>query len=60
MGRLTTTDDIANAAVFVASDECFMTSQTFHVTGGLTLRRNPTAAEIEQSVRSAAAGRAAP
>jgi 2-hydroxycyclohexanecarboxyl-CoA dehydrogenase len=54
LGRLTTIEDVANAAVFVASDECFMTGQTFHVTGGLTLRRNPTAAEIEQSVRAAA------
>ena len=26
-----------------------MTGQTFHVTGRLTLRRNPTAAEIQAS-----------
>ena len=45
LGRLTTIEDVANAALFIASDECFMTGQTFHVTGGLTLRRNPTAAE---------------
>lgn len=50
LGRITTVDDIANAAVFVASDECFMTGQTFHVTGGLTLRRNPTTAEIEAEI----------
>jgi NAD(P)-dependent dehydrogenase (short-subunit alcohol dehydrogenase family) len=54
LGRLNTVDDIANAALFVASDECFMTGQTFHVTGGLTLRRNPTAAEIAESCRAAA------
>lgn len=54
LGRLTTVEDVANTAVFVASDECFMTGQTFHITGGLTLRRNPTAAEIEASVRAAA------
>jgi 2-hydroxycyclohexanecarboxyl-CoA dehydrogenase len=58
LGRLTTVDDVANAAVFVASDECFMTGQTFHVTGGLTLRRNPTAAEIEASIAAAQAGQA--
>lgn len=46
LGRITTVEDVANAAVFMAGDECFMTGQTFHVTGGLTLRRNPTAAEI--------------
>jgi len=55
LGRLTTVDDVANAAVFVASDECFMTGQTFHVTGGLTLRRNPTAAEIQASIAAAQA-----
>ena len=53
LGRLTTVEDVASAAVFVASDECFMTGQTFHVTGGLTLRRNPTAAEIQASVARA-------
>ena len=46
LGRLNTVDDVANATLFAVSDECFMTGQTFHVTGGLTLRRNPTAAEI--------------
>ena len=46
LGRITTVDDIANAALFMASDECFMTGETFHVTGGLTLRRNPTSEEI--------------
>lgn len=50
LGRITTVDDIANTALFVASDECFMTGQTFHVTGGLTLRRNPTPEEIMASV----------
>lgn len=54
LGRLTTVEDVANAALFVAGDECFMTGQTFHVTGGLTLRRNPTAAEIQGSIERAA------
>ena len=54
LGRLTTVQDVANTALFVASDECFMTGQTFHVTGGLTLRRNPTAAEIGAAVGAAA------
>jgi 2-hydroxycyclohexanecarboxyl-CoA dehydrogenase len=56
LGRITTVDDVANAALFIASDECFMTGQTFHVTGGLTLRRNPTAAEIQASIQAAASG----
>ena len=47
LGRLGTQDDIAAAAVYLASDECFMTGQNLQVNGGLTLRRNPTAAELD-------------
>ncbi|MBG6120139.1 MULTISPECIES: SDR family oxidoreductase [unclassified Sphingobium] len=54
LGRITTIDDIANAALFAVSDECFMTGETFHVTGGLRLRRNPTLPEIAASVAAAA------
>lgn len=50
LGRITTVEDIANAALFMAGDECFMTGQTFNVTGGLTLRRNPTTEEIMASI----------
>lgn len=50
LGRITTVEDIANAALFMASDECFMTGQTFNVTGGLTLRRNPTTEELMASI----------
>ena len=53
LGRITTVEDIANAALFMASDECFMTGQTFNVTGGLTLRRNPTTEEIMASIAAA-------
>jgi len=55
LGRINTTGDVAFAALFLASDRCYMTGQTLHVTGGLTLRRNPTLVEIEQSVSAAAA-----
>jgi 2-hydroxycyclohexanecarboxyl-CoA dehydrogenase len=54
LGRITTIDDIAFAALFLANDRCFMTGQTLHVTGGLTLRRNPTQAEINASIQAAA------
>ena len=57
LGRITTVDDVANTALFVASDECFMTGQTFHVTGGLTLRRNPDSAEIAASIAAASGTR---
>lgn len=46
LGRIGTVEDVAAAAVFAASDECFITGECFHVSGGLRLRRNPTGAEI--------------
>jgi 2-hydroxycyclohexanecarboxyl-CoA dehydrogenase len=39
MGRIGTSDDIANAAVWLSTDESFMTGQILQVNGGLTLRR---------------------
>jgi 2-hydroxycyclohexanecarboxyl-CoA dehydrogenase len=53
LGRLNTSDDIARAAVWVCSDECFMTGQNFQVNGGLTLRRNPRPEEIGAAVAAA-------
>lgn len=57
LGRVGTSDDIAAAAVWLASDECFMTGQNLQVNGGLTLRRNPTGEEITASVMAAMAAR---
>jgi NAD(P)-dependent dehydrogenase (short-subunit alcohol dehydrogenase family) len=59
LGRIGTSDDIAAAAVWLASDECFMTGQNLQVNGGLTLRRNPRGEEIYRSVQTAMAARAA-
>jgi NAD(P)-dependent dehydrogenase (short-subunit alcohol dehydrogenase family) len=53
LGRVGTSDDIAEAAVWLASDTCFMTGQNLQVNGGLTLRRNPTRDEIQASVMRA-------
>ena len=53
LGRVGTSEDIAAAAVWLASDECFMTGQNLQVNGGLTLRRNPWKDEIEASVAAA-------
>lgn len=58
LGRVGTSEDIAAAAVFLASDECFMTGQNLQVNGGLTLRRNPTREEITASVMKHAGARA--
>ena len=54
LGRLNTSEDVAAAAVFLGSDECFMTGQNLQINGGLTLRRNPTGGEIEQYITEAA------
>lgn len=55
LGRIGTAEDIANAAVFLASDESFLTGQKVQTNGGLTLRRNPTAAEMQASIGAAMA-----
>jgi NAD(P)-dependent dehydrogenase (short-subunit alcohol dehydrogenase family) len=50
LGRIGTSEDIAAAAVWLASDECFMTGQNLQVNGGLTLRRNPSRQEVDEAV----------
>lgn len=57
LGRVGTSDDVAAGIVWLASDECFMTGETLHVSGGLRLRRNPTTAEIVEAARKARAAR---
>jgi len=52
LGRIGTTQDVADAALWLAGDECFLTGQVLQVNGGLTLRRNPTQKEISASVRA--------
>ncbi len=54
LGRWGTSEDIAAAAVFLASDECFMTGENLQVNGGLTLRGNPGRDAISASVAAAA------
>lgn len=53
LGRIGTSEDIAAAAVFLASDECFMTGENLQVNGGLCLRRNPRAHEIVEAAIAA-------
>lgn len=55
LGRVGTSEDVADAAVWLASDGCFVTGQTIQVNGGLTLRRNPRNAEIVAAVKAARA-----
>jgi NAD(P)-dependent dehydrogenase (short-subunit alcohol dehydrogenase family) len=51
LGRYGTCDDIAEAAVWLAREQCFMTGQVLQVNGGLTLRRNPLRADLERAER---------
>lgn len=60
LGRIGTSEDIAEAAVWLASDACFVTGQNLQVNGGLTLRRNPNRDEIQASVMRAIAAAQAP
>jgi NAD(P)-dependent dehydrogenase (short-subunit alcohol dehydrogenase family) len=53
LGRIGTSEDIANAVLWLASDESFMTGQVLQINGGLTLRRNPTPREISASIKAA-------
>lgn len=57
LGRVGTLADTAEAALWLASDACFMTGENLQVNGGLMLRRNPTNAEIVASAAAAKAGR---
>jgi NAD(P)-dependent dehydrogenase (short-subunit alcohol dehydrogenase family) len=55
LGRVGTLDDTAEAIVWLCSDGCFVTGEVLQVNGGLTLRRNPTNAEIRAAARAARA-----
>lgn len=55
LGRLNTSDDVANACLWLCSDEAFLTGQNIQPNGGLTLRGNPQAVDIERSVGAAMA-----
>jgi 2-hydroxycyclohexanecarboxyl-CoA dehydrogenase len=55
LGRIGTVKDVADAALWLAGGECFMTGETLQVNGGLTLRRNPLPREINASLAAAGA-----
>ncbi len=55
LGRLNTSDDVANACLWLASDAAFVTGENLQPNGGVTLRGNPQAVDIEASVGAAMA-----
>lgn len=56
LNRWGTSDDIAAAASWLCDDECFLTGENLQVNGGLTLRRNPTQAEMGVAIAAASSG----
>ena len=54
LGRLNTMTDVANTALWLASDEAFLTGENIQCNGGLTLRGNPQASDIGASIAAAA------
>ncbi|BBD99758.1 NAD(P)-dependent oxidoreductase [Sphingobium amiense] len=46
LGRFPTVEDVANAALWLASDEAFITGQVIDITAGQSLRRTPRAEEF--------------
>ena len=55
LGRLNTSDDVAKACLWLCSDAAFVTGQNIQPNGGLTLRGNPQAKDIEAAVGAAMA-----
>ncbi len=55
LGRLNTSEDVAEACVWLCSDRAFVTGQNIQPNGGLTLRGNPQAVDIEAAVGAAMA-----
>jgi NAD(P)-dependent dehydrogenase (short-subunit alcohol dehydrogenase family) len=51
LGRIGTAEDVAAAALWLASAESFMTGQVLQINGGLTLRRNPLPWEINAGLK---------
>ena len=58
LGRVGTSEDIAQAVLWLADDATYVTGQNLQINGGLTLRRNPRPEEIGASVAAAMAAMA--
>ncbi|MFN2099208.1 SDR family NAD(P)-dependent oxidoreductase [Altererythrobacter sp. MF3-039] len=55
MGRLNTSEDVANACAWLCSDEAYVTGENIQPNGGLRIRGNPQAFDIERTVGAAMA-----
>lgn len=55
LGRLNTSEDVAQACLWLCTDQAFVTGQNIQPNGGLTIRGNPQAADIGAAVGAAMA-----
>ena len=55
LGRLNTSQDVANACAWLCSDEAYLTGENIQANGGLRIRGNPQAVDIDASVGAAMA-----
>jgi len=55
LGRLNTSEDVAQACLWLCTDQAFVTGQNIQPNGGVTLRGNPQAKDIEVAVGAAMA-----
>ncbi len=55
LGRLNTSEDVAHACLWLCSDHAFVTGQNIQPNGGVTIRGNPQAKDIEAAVGAAMA-----
>ena len=53
LGRLNTMTDVANTALWLASDEAFITGENIQCNGGLTLLGNPQARDVGAAIAAA-------
>ncbi|MFU7527231.1 SDR family NAD(P)-dependent oxidoreductase [Qipengyuania sp. ASV99] len=55
LGRLNTSEDVAHACLWLCGDHAFVTGQNIQPNGGVTIRGNPQATDIEAAVGAAMA-----
>jgi NAD(P)-dependent dehydrogenase (short-subunit alcohol dehydrogenase family) len=55
MGRINTSEDVAHACLWLCTDHAYVTGQNIQPNGGVTLRGNPQARDIEAAVGAAMA-----
>jgi NAD(P)-dependent dehydrogenase (short-subunit alcohol dehydrogenase family) len=55
MGRINTSEDVAHACAWLCSDHAYVTGQNIQPNGGVTMRGNPQAADVQSAIAAAMA-----